>query len=214
MSRLPVQLILLGPPGVGKGTQAVRLARRLGLTHINPGQVLREAAVGKSAASREISGRMAAGQLVDDQLVDRLVRERLKALSPGQGFILDGYPRTAGQARSLQKTLAGLHRLRRPLLVVWLRASADVLVRRVRDRAGEEHRSDDSERALGHRLEVDRDNAQALRESLAGWTDVIEVDADQPPDSVAEEILRALRRYAAAWTSPRAISFLSDRFPT
>ena len=196
MTRLPVQLILLGPPGAGKGTQAARLARRLGLIHINPGQILREAAAGKSPYSREIRDRMAAGQLVDDQLVDQLVRERLKALSPGQGFILDGYPRTAGEARSLRKTLAGMHRLRRPLLVVWLQTSAHVLAGRLRDRARQEHRSDDSERAIGHRLEVDHDNAQALRDALAGWTDVIEVDADQPPDLIAEEIVRALRRHA------------------
>jgi adenylate kinase len=196
MTRLPVQLILLGPPGAGKGTQAARLARRLGLIHINPGQILREVAAGEYPYSREIRDRMAVGQLVDDQLVDQLVRERLKALSPGQGFILDGYPRTAGEARSLRKTLAGMHRLRRPLLVVWLQTSARVLAGRLRDRARQEHRSDDSERAIGHRLEVDRDNAQALRDALAGWTDVIEVDADQPPDLIAEEIVRALRRHA------------------
>jgi adenylate kinase len=212
MTRLPVQLILLGPPGAGKGTQAAGLARRLGLIHVSPGQILREAAAGESPVSRDIRDRMAAGQLVDDQLVDRLVRERLEALSPGQGFILDGYPRTAGEARSLETTLAGLHRLRQPLLVVWLQASADVLVARLRDRAREEHRSDDSDHAIAHRLEVHRDNAQALRDALAGWTDVIEVDADQPPDSIAEEIVHALRRHAAAWTSPRAISFFrSDR---
>ena len=212
MSGLPVQLILLGPPGAGKGTQAVRLARRLGLAPINPGRILREAAVGESRTSREIRERMAAGQLVEDQLVDRLVRERLEALSPGQGFILDGYPRTAGEARSLQTTLAGLHRLRQPLLVVWLQASADVLVRRLRHRATDEHRPDDSERAIGHRLEVHRDNAHALRDALAGWTDVIEVDADQPPDAITGEIVRALSRHAAAWTSPRASGlFRSDR---
>ena len=207
MSRLPVHLILLGPPGAGKGTQAARLARRLGLAHINPGRILREAAAGDSPVSREIRDRMAAGELVDDQLVDRLVRERLEALSPGQGFILDGYPRTAGEARSLQETLARLHRLRRPPLVVWLQASPDVLVRRLRDRARDEHRVDDSERAIGHRLEVHRDNASALRDALAGWTDVIEVDADHPPDAITEEIIRALRRHAAAWISPRVSTF-------
>src|SRR6202044_2812021 len=153
MSRQPVQLILLGPPGAGKGTQAARLARRLGLAHINPGRILREAAAGESPVNREIRCRMSAGQLVDDRLVDRLLRERLAALIP------DGYPRPAGQARSLQATLARLHRLRRPPLVAWLEASPDVLVRRLRDRARDEHRPDDSERAIAHRLEVDRDNA-------------------------------------------------------
>jgi adenylate kinase len=212
MSPVPVQLILLGPPGAGKGTQAARLARRLGVAQINPGRILREAAAGESPVSREIRDRMAAGQLVDDQLVDQLVRERLEALSPGQGFILDGYPRTAGEARSLQEMLARLHRLRRRPLVVWLQVSPDVLVRRLRDRARDEQRSDDSERAIGHRLEVHRDNAQALRDALTGWTEVIEVDADQPPDAITEEIARALRRQAATWTSPRASSFFrSDR---
>jgi len=86
-----------------------------------------------------------------------------------------------------------------------------VLVQRLHDRAWEEGRSDDSDRAFGHRLEVGCDNAQALRDALAGWTDVIEVDADQPPDSVAEEIVRALRRHAAAWTSRRAVCFRGDR---
>jgi adenylate kinase len=212
MSRQPVHLILLGPPGVGKGTQAVRLVRRLGLAHINPGRILRDQAAGESPVSREIRDRIAAGQLVDDQLVDQLVRERLEALSPGQGFVLDGYPRTAGEARSLRETLAALQRLRRPPLVVWLQAREDVLLRRLRQRASDEHRSDDAERAIAHRLEVHRANAQALRDALADWTDQIEVDADQSPDAITEEIMRALRRHAAAWTGPRvSTSFRSDR---
>ncbi len=207
-----MQLILVGPPGAGKGTQAARLGRRLSVARINPGRILREAAAGESPLSRGIRDRMAAGQLVDELLVDQLVRERLEALSPGEGFILDGYPRTAGEARSLREILARLDRLRRPPLVVWLRASPDILSRRLRDRAREEHRSDDSERAISHRLDVYRDNAQALRDALAGWTDLIEVDANQPPESITAEIVRALNRQAAAPTSPRARSFFgSDR---
>ena len=196
MRRLPVQLILLGPPGAGKGTQAAGLARRFDLAHINPGRILREAVAGESPVNREIRDRMTAGQLVDDRLVDRLVRERLEALSPDQGFILDGYPRTVGEAQSLRRTLAGLHRLQRPLLVVWLQASEDALVRRLRNRARREHRFDDSECAIRHRLEMYRADAQALRDALAEWTDVMEVDAEQPPDSIAEEIIRALSHHA------------------
>lgn len=212
MSRPPVQVILLGPPGAGKGTQAARLARRLGLVHINPGRILREQAAGDSPVGREIRDQMGHGQLVDDGLVDRVVRERLEALTPGQGFVLDGYPRTAAQAQALRATLARLHRLRRPPFVVWLQASPEVLIRRLRDRATDEHRPDDTERAIDCRLQVDRENARSLRDALAGWTNVLEIPADQPPDVISEEILGALSRQAAARASPGTSSlFGSDR---
>lgn len=210
MARSPVQLILLGPPGAGKGTQAARVAQRLGLRHINPGRILREEAAHGSAVAREVRDLMEHGHLVDDQLVDRLVRERLEALSPGQGFVLDGYPRTADQARALRETLGALHRLRRPPLVVWLQAPPEVLIRRLRHRASDQRRPDDSERAIACRLRVDGENARALRDALAEWTDVVDVDADQPPDVITEEILGALSRQAAARASSATSSFFSS----
>jgi adenylate kinase len=88
----PPQIIILEPPGAGKGTQAVRLAERLGLVHINPGRILRQAVQRDSAASHRIRAAMAAGGLVPDEIIDRVVREQLEALSPEQGFVLDGYP--------------------------------------------------------------------------------------------------------------------------
>ena len=212
MSASPVQLILLGPPGAGKGTQAAQVAARLGLVHISPGRILREEAAGDSPVGRELRGRMAEGWLVDDALVDRLVRERLESLAPGQGFILDGYPRTAAQARSLRDTLARLHRLSPRPLAVLLRAPPEVLVSRLAERAREQHRPDDSESAIRRRLEIDGSNTRALREELAGWAEVIDVDADQPPDRVTEEILRALGDQAATRIEPRSDSvFRSDR---
>lgn len=211
MARSPAQLILLGPPGAGKGTQAAQVAQRLGLRHINPGRILREEVGRESPISRKVRDLMEQGQLVDDQLVDRLVRERLEALSPGQGFVLDGYPRTADQAHALRETLRDLQRLRRPPLVVWLHASPEVLIRRLRHRAEDQHRPDGSERAVARRLEVDRENARRLRHALAGWTDVVDIDAEQPADVVSEEILRALSRQAAVGRSPATRSFRGDR---
>ena len=210
MALSPVQLILLGPPGAGKGTQAAAVAQRLGLRHINPGRILREEAAQETPVGREVRDRMGHGDLVDDQLVDRLVRKCLEALSPGQGFVLDGYPRTADQAQALRETLAALHRLRRPPLVAWLQAPPEVLIRRLRHRAREQHRPDDTERAITCRLQVDRKNARALRDALDGWTDVVDIDADQAPDDITEEILGAISRQAAARIAPAASSFFSS----
>jgi adenylate kinase len=198
MIRSPVQVILLGPPGAGKGTQAIRLTQRLGLVHINPGQILREEADRDTPVGRRIRMAMAAGDLVPDELVDRLVADRLAALTPGQGFVLDGYPRTAGEARSLRRTLRDLHRLRQPPLVVWLEAPREELIRRLRARGEEQRRADDSDEAIARRLAVDAEQAGALRAALAGWTDLVVIDATRPPDELTEEILRALRDQAAA----------------
>ena len=197
MSHSPLQVILVGPPGAGKGTQAARLAQRFGLVHISPGQILRDEAASDSPAGRRTRDLMAQGQLVPDELVDQLVRERLEALTPGQGFILDGYPRTAGEAHTLRDTLARLHRLRRRPLVVWLQAPDDVLRERLRDRAREQHRPDDADEAVTRRLKAYCETAPELRQALAGWTHVILVDADKPPDRITEEIVAALGQAAA-----------------
>ena len=92
------QVIVLGPPGAGKGTPAARLASRLGAVHINPGRILREEAGADSVSGRQIAAAMAAGELVPDELVDRVVRERLEALSPGRAsFSTDTRARRARQ---------------------------------------------------------------------------------------------------------------------
>ncbi|HWE11305.1 MAG TPA: nucleoside monophosphate kinase [Solirubrobacteraceae bacterium] len=201
MSRSPLHVILLGPPGAGKGTQAAALAQRLGLVHISPGQILREEAENHSPAGRQVRDVMAQGRLVPDELVDELVRERLEALTPAQGFVLDGYPRTAGEARALRETLAEVHRLQRRPFVVWLQAPGEVLRARIRKRSREQHRVDDTDDAVTKRLEAYSDSTGELRRALECWTDLIVIDADQPPDRITEEIVAVLCGQAAAGTS-------------
>ena len=99
MGDSPLQIILLGPPGAGKGTQASRLAERLGLVHLSPGRILREQVATGSPEAERIRELMTAGELVPDELIDRLVRGQLESLAPDQGFVLDGYPRTPSEAR-------------------------------------------------------------------------------------------------------------------
>ena len=196
----PPQLIVLGPPGAGKGTQAARLAARLGLVHVSPGKILRDEVEADSESGRRIRSIMAAGELVPDELIDRVVRERLEALPPEQGVVLDGYPRTAAEARSLRESLTRLGRLEPRPIVVWLEVPRDSLLRRLRHRRVLEGRADDAEDGIARRLATHDAHAQAVREALDRWAEVIVIAGDRPADAVTEDILDGLRE--RGWRLP------------
>jgi adenylate kinase len=196
-SALP-PLIVLGPPGIGKGTQAKRLAEHLGLEHLSPGQLLRDAVASGRPLGDDVGDAMAGGELVPSEIVDRLLQERLEQLGPQRGLVLDGYPRTPQQAETLRGMLARLGRLERRPLVLWLQATPEELMRRLRHRAAQEHRPDDSERAIARRLELHESQAPDLLAALARWTDVVPIDASPPADLLTEKILNTLRERAAA----------------
>jgi adenylate kinase len=101
-----VNLVLLGPPGAGKGTQAARLKERYGLAHLSTGDMLREAVAAGTEVGKEAEGIMAKGQLVPDEVVNRVVAERIARPDCAAGFILDGFPRTIAQAEALDALLA------------------------------------------------------------------------------------------------------------
>lgn len=102
-----MRLILFGPPGAGKGTQAKLISQKLGLAHISTGDILRSEVRDNTDLGKKAKGFMDAGQLVPDTLVTEMVKKRMSAKDLGDGFILDGYPRTVAQAKSLNEILKG-----------------------------------------------------------------------------------------------------------
>jgi adenylate kinase len=196
------QIIVLGPPGAGKGTHAARIADRFGLVHISPGQILRHEISADPAAAPHIRSVMAAGQLLPEELIDRIVGERLEGLAPNQGFVLDGYPRSASEAEALRQILARLDRLDPPPILVWLEVPRDELVRRLRRRRELEGRVDDTEEAIARRLEIHDDQAGAVMRALEGWVDVVRIDGNRPVEAVTDEIVGILNARLASGAAP------------
>ncbi len=143
-------LILIGPPGAGKGTQAKRLAKHLGIPQIATGDILREAVASGSEIGKRAGAIMERGDLVPDELVIQIARERLAREDCRSGFVLDGFPRTTGQAEALDAILE--EQGREPVRVVALVVSEEELVRRILSRG--EGRADDNEESLRNRLQV------------------------------------------------------------
>ena len=124
-----VNIIFIGPPGSGKGTQAGRIADRYGIPHISTGDILRAAVKAGSPLGRQVADTLAAGGLVGDGLMTDLVRSRLAQPDTRSGFLLDGFPRTPAQARALDEILAG-----EPLVIALFSVAEEALIRRLGSR--------------------------------------------------------------------------------
>ena len=127
---MALNVVMLGPPGAGKGTQAERFAREYGIPRISTGDILREAIQSGSDVGQAVKAVMDRGELVSDDLITGIVRERLARADAGGGFVLDGFPRTVPQAQALDGLLAG----RDTLIVIEMQVPDEELVRRVQGR--------------------------------------------------------------------------------
>jgi len=127
-----MNIILLGPPGAGKGTQAQRLVEGRGMVQLSTGDMLRETRKADTPLGRQVADVMDSGALVSDEIVSAMIDEKLASLAPDTGVIFDGYPRTEAQARSLDRILAG--RQRRLDRVIELEVDEDALVERITGR--------------------------------------------------------------------------------
>jgi adenylate kinase len=195
-----VRLLLLAPPGAGKGTQGQRLAAWCGARHIAAGDLLRAEARAAGPLGREIGTLQARGDLVPDQVVlDVLTPAVVEAAALG-GYILDGFPRTLPQASAAAELAA---RLGVTLdAAVYLRAPEEVLTRRLLDRASQGERADDRADVIRHRLDVFAETTGLLVPYYEERGILVTVDADQPPESVTADIQARL----SALALPRSAS--------
>jgi adenylate kinase len=155
-----VRLVLLGPPGAGKGTQAEKLAAELGIPHISTGVILREAAEKGTELGRKAKAIMDAGQLVGDDVMLGIIRERLQAKDCENGYILDGFPRTIPQAEALDELLS--RKSEPPVVIVNLELDEQELRRRIAGRRSETARSDDAEETVLSRFQVYQEKTRPL----------------------------------------------------
>jgi adenylate kinase len=185
-----MRIVLLGPPGAGKGTQAARVACRFGCPHIATGDIFRANVAEGTDLGRAAQEYMDRGDLVPDELVIAMVMERLGESDGGAGFVLDGFPRTVNQAEALDLRLAGLGV---PLhAVLCFEAAEEELLRRLAGRAAAQHRADDAEQTIRHRLEVFAIKTRPLIDYYAHRGLLITVDAIGPIEVVTKRILAAL----------------------
>lgn len=183
-----MRLLMLGPPGSGKGTHGARLAGEFGLVHLSSGDVLRKAIAGDTPLGAKLSGYVARGDLVpDDVLFELLVPLMERAVD----FVADGFPRTLAQAERAYREI-GIDRHLRLDAVVSLDVPDDVLVRRLLDRAQVEGRPDDTLEVIQHRLAVYCAETYPLIDYYRERGILLPVDGDHAPDEVYSRINEAL----------------------
>jgi adenylate kinase len=187
-----LNILLLGPQGSGKGTQAKRLAGTYGLAHIVTGDMIREMKEEPSDAGRELKAIYDRGDLVSDDLMIRLIRERLDRGDTIPGFVLDGFPRTMAQAEALDDLLQELGR-GIDIAFEFQVPDRQQLHDRMLRRAAEENRSDDSPEAIERRLELyERETAPLVEWYRTTRGNVVGIHADRTIDEVFHEITEAL----------------------
>lgn len=187
-----MRLILLGPPGAGKGTQAQRLVEKYGIPQLSTGDMLRGAVAAGTEVGQRAKAVMDAGELVSDEIVNQIVSERIDEPDCRDGFILDGYPRTVPQAKALSKMLADKGA---PLTaVIELKVDETALMQRIDKRAADTRaaggivRADDNAESLKKRLDEYRQKTAPLSAYYEGTGELRTVDGMAPMNTVTAKI--------------------------
>ena len=209
---MELNLVMLGPPGAGKGTQARQLRRRWNIPHISTGAMLREAVQAGTPLGREVGAIMDTGGLIDDEVITRVVTERLAQPDTKRGFLLDGFPRTIPQAESLERIVTG----RAPLIIIDIVLSEAEVIRRLASRmvcaecgtnaTGEGTtchdcggplvpRADDREQVVINRLQVYRNQTEPLVKYYGERPTYCRIDGARLPDDVTADIIKSVERH-------------------
>jgi len=200
---MDLDLVLLGPPGSGKGTQAAMLSEKYRIPAIATGDILRAQVEAGTPLGKRVKAYLDRGELVPDSLVVDLIQHRLSDPDTQHGFILDGFPRTVPQAQALDAMLVALDR---PLdAVLYLQVNPQA----VRERLGQRHRGDDRQGIVDHRLDVFLEQTAPLISYYQDQGKLKLIDGAQPPEVVAAAIDAVIRSLSESSGGPGAATVRS-----
>ncbi len=189
---MPLNVLLLGPQGAGKGTQAKRIAAEYGIPHIATGDMLRAAIAEGSKLGRRVDGIVAAGRLVPDEVMIEVIRLRLAQDDTRDGFVLDGFPRTIRQAEALDAMFDDIGR--RFDVVFELQLSDEIAIERLLRRAQLEGRVDDTPDSIGTRLDLYHRETEPLIEHYRARGNLVGIHGDRSENEVFAEVQAALEQ--------------------
>lgn len=187
-----MNVLLLGPQGSGKGTQAKRISAEHGIPHVSTGEMFRAAIASGSELGQRVRPILERGELVPDDLTIDAIRERLAEEDARDGFVLDGFPRTMAQAEALDALLSEIGR--ELDVVLYFQLDDDVAFARIRRRAEEEGRTDDSPEVIRRRLEIYHRETEPLADFYRAKDVLVPIRADRSVPAVWAEIEEALER--------------------
>jgi adenylate kinase len=192
---VPLDLVILGPPGAGKGTQAQLVAAEAEIPHVATGDIIRAMKELDTDLGREVKAVYDRGDLVSDELMIELIRARLAEADTAAGFILDGFPRTLAQAEALDRMLDEIDR--RLAAVLNFQVPDEVAVERLYGRAVQEGRSDDTPEVIQHRLDVFHSRTAPVVEHYRAQGILVPIDGQGTVESVFGQVQSALQTAAA-----------------
>lgn len=187
---MSTNLVILGPPGAGKGTQAARIAEAAGIPAISTGDIFRSNVKGGTPLGLQVKALIEAGEFVPDSLTNALVKDRLAQPDAADGFLLDGYPRTPGQVTELDSILSSSDR--KLDAVLELVVDTEAVVQRLLKRAEIEGRADDTEPVIRRRMEVYAEETEPLAKTFREQGLLTQIDGMGSVDAVTERALKAL----------------------